>query len=110
MSKWSKGNQSNRSQNNLKYWHFNEGRVLDAVDERLRGEFDEEMMRKLLLVGLKCAHPDSNERPSMRRVLQILNNEVEPSPVPKMKPTLSFSIGLISLDDIVSKDDGDSIV
>ncbi|KAF2574536.1 hypothetical protein F2Q70_00005144, partial [Brassica cretica] len=35
---------------------------------------------------------------------------VEPSPVPKMKPTLSFSIGLISLDDIVSKDDGDSIV
>ncbi|CAN7139929.1 unnamed protein product [Brassica rapa subsp. narinosa] len=87
-----------------------EGRVLDAVDERLRGEFDEEMMKKLLLVGLKCAHPDSNERPSMRRVLQILNNEVEPSPVPKMKPTLSFSIGLISLDDIVSKDDGDSIV
>ncbi|KAG2299470.1 hypothetical protein Bca52824_035942 [Brassica carinata] len=87
-----------------------EGRVLEAVDERLKGEFDEEMMQKLLLVGLKCAHPDSNERPSMRRVLQILNNEVEPSPVPKMKPTLSFSIGLISLDDIVSKDDGDSIV
>ncbi|KAJ0267025.1 L-type lectin-domain containing receptor kinase S.7 [Hirschfeldia incana] len=87
-----------------------EGRVLEAVDERLKGEFDEEMMKKLLLVGLMCAHPDSNERPSMRRVLQILNNEVEPSPVPKMKPTLSFSIGLISLDDIVSKDDGDSIV
>lgn len=87
-----------------------EGRVLDAVDGRLKGEFDEGMMKKLLLVGLKCAHPDSNERPSMRRVLQILNNEVEPSPVPKMKPTLSFSIGLISLDDIVSRDDGDSIV
>jgi serine/threonine protein kinase len=87
-----------------------EGRVLEAVDERLKGEFDEEMMKKLLLVGLKCAHPDSNERPSMRRVLQILNNEIEPSPVPKMKPTLSFSCGL-SLDDIVSEDEeGDSIV
>ncbi|KAG7534382.1 Protein kinase-like domain superfamily [Arabidopsis thaliana x Arabidopsis arenosa] len=87
-----------------------EGRVLEAVDERLKGEFDEEMMKKLLLVGLKCAHPDGNERPSMRRVLQILNNEVEPSPVPKMKPTLSFSCGL-SLDDIVSEDEeGDSIV
>ncbi|XP_010483054.1 PREDICTED: probable L-type lectin-domain containing receptor kinase S.7 [Camelina sativa] len=87
-----------------------EGRVLEAVDGRLKGEFDEEMMKKLLLVGLKCAHPDSNERPSMRRVLQILNNEVEPSPVPKKKPTLSFSCGL-SLDDIVSEDEeGDSIV
>ncbi|CAN8301796.1 unnamed protein product [Cochlearia groenlandica] len=88
-----------------------EGRVLEAVDARLKGEYDEAMMRKLLLVGLTCAHPDSNERPSMRRVLQVLNNEVEPSPVPKMKPTLSFSCGL-SLDDIVSEDEeeGDSIV
>ncbi|VVB16151.1 unnamed protein product [Arabis nemorensis] len=87
-----------------------QGRVLEAVDEGLKGEFDEEMMKKLLLVGLMCAHPDSNERPSMRRVLQILNNEVEPGPVPKMKPTLSFSCGL-SLDDIVSEDEeGDSIV
>lgn len=87
-----------------------EGKVLEAVDERLKGEFDAEMMKKLLLVGLICAHPDSNERPSMRRVLQILNNEVEPSPVPKMKPTLSFTCGL-SLEDIVSEDEeGDSIV
>ncbi|KFK27153.1 hypothetical protein AALP_AA8G342100 [Arabis alpina] len=88
-----------------------EGRVLEAVDGRLKGEFDEGMMKKLLLVGLMCAHPDSNERPTMRRVLQILNNEVEPGPVPKMKPTLSFTSGLLSLDDIVSEDEeGDNIV
>ncbi|KAF5195270.1 hypothetical protein FRX31_015143 [Thalictrum thalictroides] len=34
-------------------------------------------MKKLLLVGLSCANPSSIERPYMRRVLQILNNEAD---------------------------------
>ncbi|KAK7305260.1 hypothetical protein VNO77_43162 [Canavalia gladiata] len=81
------------------------GRIIEAADKRLNGEFDEEEMRKLLLLGLSCANPDSAQRPSMRRVLQILNNDeaVVPIVVPKVKPTLTFSSTLpLTLDEIVS--------
>ncbi|GMY30947.1 probable L-type lectin-domain containing receptor kinase S.7 [Fagus crenata] len=80
-----------------------QGKILEAADARLNGEYKEEDMRKLLLVGLSCANPDSTGRPTMRRVLQILNNEAEPLLVPKIKPTFSFSYALpLSLEDIVS--------
>ncbi|KAJ7960939.1 putative Kinase [Quillaja saponaria] len=79
------------------------GKIIEAADKSLNGEFKEEEMRKLLLLGLSCANPDSEERPSMRRVLQILNDEAAPVDVPKVKPRLSFSSGLpLNLDDIVS--------
>ncbi|KAJ9153946.1 hypothetical protein P3X46_027332 [Hevea brasiliensis] len=80
-----------------------QGKIIEAADKRLNGEFKEEEMRRLLLVGLSCANPDSMERPTMRRVLQILNGEAEPMIVPKVKPTLTFSAGLsLTLEDIVS--------
>ncbi|KAF7815980.1 putative L-type lectin-domain containing receptor kinase S.7 [Senna tora] len=80
-----------------------EGRIIEAADKRLNGEFEEEGMRKLLLLGLSCANPDSAERPSMRRVLQILNNEASALAVPKVKPSLTFSYGLpLTIDEIVS--------
>ncbi|KAL2332833.1 hypothetical protein Fmac_014046 [Flemingia macrophylla] len=81
-----------------------QGKIIEAADRRLKGEFKEGEMRKLLLLGLSCANPDSAQRPSMRRVLQILNNDQGVSMVvPKVKPTLTFSSGLpLSLDEIVS--------
>ncbi|XP_021906073.1 probable L-type lectin-domain containing receptor kinase S.7 [Carica papaya] len=83
-------------------WGWNaQGRIVEACDKRLNGEFEEEEMKKLLLVGLSCVHPDSRERPAMRKVLQILNNEAEPVIVPSVKPSLSFSCGL-RVEDIVS--------
>lgn len=82
---------------------YSQGNILEAADKRLNREFKEEEMRKLLLVGLSCANPDCNVRPSMRRVLQILNDEAEPLLVPRMKPSLTFSLSLpLSIDDIVS--------
>ncbi|CAK9148873.1 unnamed protein product [Ilex paraguariensis] len=86
---------------------YGQGRIVEAADKRLNSDFKEEEMRKLLLVGLSCVHPDSTERPTMSRVLQILNNEAETIRVPKLKPTLSFSSGFLplSIEDIVS--DGD---
>ncbi|KAK6133027.1 hypothetical protein DH2020_033237 [Rehmannia glutinosa] len=80
-----------------------EGKIVEAADERLNGEFDECGMKKLLLVGLSCANPDSSERPSMRRVFQILNNEANPVVVPRKKPSLTFSNSLpLSINEIVS--------
>lgn len=83
-----------------------EGRIIEAVDRRLNGQFDEEEMKKLLLLGLCCAHPDDLQRPTMRRVIQILTGEADPVAVPKMKPCLSFSCS-VTVDDIVSDDDDD---
>ncbi|XP_014505432.1 probable L-type lectin-domain containing receptor kinase S.7 [Vigna radiata var. radiata] len=80
-----------------------EGKVIEAADKRLNGEFEEEEMRMLLLLGLSCANPDTAGRPSMRRVLQILNHEAPPITVPKVKPTLTFSSALpLTIEDIVS--------
>lgn len=81
-----------------------QGKIVEAADKRLNGEFKEEEMKKLLLLGLSCANPDSNERPTMTRVLQILNDKSEAKIfVPKEKPSLRFSCGLpLTLDEIVS--------
>ncbi|KAK1404962.1 Clade XIV lectin receptor kinase [Heracleum sosnowskyi] len=96
---------------NLVDWAWelhSEGRLAEAVDRRLNGVFNVEEAKMLLLLGLSCANPDSAERPSMRRVLQILNGEAEPVLVPKVKPTLSFSNHLLlsRLEDIVSDGEG----
>ncbi|KAK9689518.1 hypothetical protein RND81_09G064400 [Saponaria officinalis] len=92
-------------------WGFHsQGKLLDAADKKLKGEFDKSEMKKLLLVGLSCVNPDCCERPNMRRVLQILNNEADLVFVPSSKPTLIFSNSLpLSITDIVSdNDDNDS--
>ncbi|KAJ8765136.1 hypothetical protein K2173_010625 [Erythroxylum novogranatense] len=82
---------------------YGQGHIIEAADKRLNGEFDDAEMRMLLLIGLSCANPDSTERPTMRRVLQILSGEAEPMAVPKEKPSLTFSCGMsLNLEDIVS--------
>ncbi|XP_028108511.1 probable L-type lectin-domain containing receptor kinase S.7, partial [Camellia sinensis] len=82
-----------------------EGKIMEAADVRLMGEFEENKMGKMLLVGLSCANLDSEARPSMRRVFQILNNEAEPVFVPRVKPSLSFSCGLpLRIEDIIVSD------
>lgn len=98
---------------NLVEWVWglhSQGRIIDAADKRLNGEIQEGEMKRLLLLGLSCANPDSNQRPSIRRVLQILNNQAAPLVVPKVKPTLTFSSGLpLNLDEIVSDADEDEL-
>ncbi|GAB4856724.1 L-type lectin-domain containing receptor kinase VIII.1 [Ancistrocladus abbreviatus] len=92
---------------NLVEWVWSlhrEGRLLMAADTRLAGEFDEGEMRRLLLVGLACSHPDPLARPAMRSVVQMLVGEAEVPIVPRAKPSMSFSTSqlLLSLQDSVS--------
>nr|BAJ99781.1 predicted protein [Hordeum vulgare subsp. vulgare] len=94
--------------NNLVEWVWTlhgEARVLDAVDPRLGGEYDEGEMRRVLLVGLACSSPDPNRRPGMRSVVQMLSGEADPPFVPAARPSMSFSANhqlLLSLQDSVS--------
>ncbi|KAK7321466.1 hypothetical protein VNO77_32136 [Canavalia gladiata] len=98
---------------NLVEWVWSlhrEGRLLMAADPRLEGSFDEEEIRRVLLVGLACSHPDPLARPTMRGVVQMLVGEAEVPIVPRTKPSTGFSTShshlLLSLQDSVSDCDG----
>ncbi|BFG29160.1 hypothetical protein CerSpe_154340 [Prunus speciosa] len=78
---------------------YGEGRVIEAADPKLCGDFEKRQMECLLIVGLWCAHPDYKIRPSIQQTIQVLNFEVPlpilPSKMPVasyFSPPLSFSI------------------
>uniref|UniRef100_A0A6N2NLZ4 Protein kinase domain-containing protein n=1 Tax=Salix viminalis TaxID=40686 RepID=A0A6N2NLZ4_SALVM len=89
-------------------WWSGDGRLLAAADDRLEGQFDENEMRRVLLVGLACSHPDPMARPTMRGAVQMLVGEAEVPLVPRARPTMSFSTShlLLSLQDSVSDCNG----
>jgi serine/threonine protein kinase len=85
----------NNNNNNSFYWLWDlnrQGRILDAVDSRLKKEFDEEeeMLSIMLILALACCHPNPHQRPSMRTVLQVLKGEVPPPVVPTEKPAFMW--------------------
>ncbi|KAE8704591.1 L-type lectin-domain containing receptor kinase VIII.1 [Hibiscus syriacus] len=95
-----------RPSGNLVEWVWGlhrEGRLLDAADTKLEGDFDEAEMRRVLLVGLACSHPNPASRPTMRSVVQMLVGEAEVPMVPTTKPSTSLSTSqlLLNLQDCI---------
>ncbi|KAF6151174.1 hypothetical protein GIB67_037382, partial [Kingdonia uniflora] len=67
------------------------GELLECVDEKLEINFNEEEVKRALLVGLVCSHPDPKVRPSMRKVVQVFLNSTEPlMDVPESRPTAIY--------------------
>ncbi|XP_023733184.1 L-type lectin-domain containing receptor kinase IX.1 [Lactuca sativa] len=64
--------------------------LLEAVDQRLGSEYEEEEIKRLMIVGLWCAHPDPDLRPSMRHVIQVLNSEDSLPILPSKMPVASY--------------------
>ncbi|KAM3333183.1 hypothetical protein ACQJBY_028352 [Aegilops geniculata] len=64
--------------------HWQNGSLLDTVDVRLQGSYDEDEANLVLKLGLLCTHPFSDARPSMRQVMQHLDGE---TPLPELTPT-----------------------
>ncbi|RYR15764.1 hypothetical protein Ahy_B04g072694 isoform G [Arachis hypogaea] len=56
---------------------FKEGRILDMVDPRLNGDFDENEILMVLKLGLICSNDNPNARPNIRQVMRYLDGEVE---------------------------------
>ncbi|KAK8561358.1 hypothetical protein V6N13_149466 [Hibiscus sabdariffa] len=69
---------------------YGNGRLLGAVDPKLRMHFDVKQMECLLMVGLWCVHPDPNSRPSIRQAIQVLNSEAPLPDLPSTMPTLMY--------------------
>ncbi|KAA8536369.1 hypothetical protein F0562_028847 [Nyssa sinensis] len=61
------------------------GKLLNAADPRLCSDFDEEQLQCLIIVGLWCAHPDCNLRPSIKQAIQVLNFD---APLPNLPPKM----------------------
>ncbi|KAK7317693.1 hypothetical protein RJT34_02132 [Clitoria ternatea] len=64
---------------------YGKGKLVEAVDEKLNLEFDEQQMECLMVVGLWCCHPDPTMRPSIRQVINVLNFE---APLPSLPSRL----------------------
>ncbi|RVX10272.1 L-type lectin-domain containing receptor kinase IX.1 [Vitis vinifera] len=68
------------------------GKLVDATDPRLSDDFDEEQMERLMIVGLWCAHPDCNLRPSIRQAINVLNSEASLPLLPLKMPVPMYCL------------------
>ncbi|CAO2142425.1 unnamed protein product [Urochloa humidicola] len=63
--------------------HYTNGSLMQAADDKLKGEFHRNEMETVIILGLWCSYPDdSKKRPSMEQVMAVL----EPGqPLPDLK-------------------------
>ncbi|KAK6945849.1 Legume lectin domain [Dillenia turbinata] len=71
---------------------FGTGKIREAVDPRLGNDFDEQEMKRLIIVGLWCAHPASSLRPSIRQANHVLNFEASFPNLPPRMPVPSYNV------------------
>ncbi|KAG6710005.1 L-type lectin-domain containing receptor kinase IX.1-like [Carya illinoinensis] len=69
---------------------YGKGEVLGVADPRLGGDFDREQMERLIVVGMWCAHPDRNLRPSIRQAIHVFNFEAPLPVLPSSIPEPSY--------------------
>lgn len=69
-----------------------------AVDKKLAITDDDDMGQAecLMIVGIWCAHPDHNMRPSVRQAIQVLNFEAAIPDLPRKMPVPVFHVPLTS--------------
>ncbi|XVF24180.1 hypothetical protein REPUB_Repub13aG0105200 [Reevesia pubescens] len=72
-------------------------RVLDVADKKLVTGFDPKQMECLVIVGLWCAHPNHDLRPSIRQVIQILHFEIPLPNLPGSMPLPNYDVSNVSL-------------
>ncbi|XP_057857162.2 L-type lectin-domain containing receptor kinase IX.1-like [Cryptomeria japonica] len=67
------------------------GKILEATDAKLDGNFNGEEMERVLLVGLLCSHPYPKARLSIRQVIDILKMKDPLPPLPSSYPELVYT-------------------
>ncbi|XP_059659124.1 probable L-type lectin-domain containing receptor kinase S.5 [Cornus florida] len=88
---------------------YEKGALLDCVDQKLGGTYDEEQVKRTLVVGLACLHPNYTFRPRMRKVVQIFLNLDEPLVnLPVSRPS-SICVSFRSSADTTTTDFGSTI-
>ncbi|KAJ4962150.1 hypothetical protein NE237_022089 [Protea cynaroides] len=82
---------------------YRDGRLFEAIDERLQDDYDAEQAKRLLLLGLACSHPTATERPKTPTIVQIISGSVPPPDVPLLKPAfvwpaMGFKMDSLNID------------
>ena len=60
------------------YSCWKRGAILEASDPKLEGSYDNEEMELVLKLGLLCAHPKAEQRPTMRQAVHFLRKDATP--------------------------------
>ncbi|KAK2639756.1 hypothetical protein Ddye_027551 [Dipteronia dyeriana] len=71
---------------------YGKKRLADVVDKKLCMNFNQDQMESLMIVGLWCAHPDRNLRPSIRQAMQVLNFESQLPILPCQMPVPNYDV------------------
>ncbi|OMP01649.1 hypothetical protein COLO4_11692 [Corchorus olitorius] len=71
---------------------YGKGELLLGVDEKVQKDFDKKQATCLMIVGLWCAHPDRNSRPSIRQAIQVLNFEAAMPNLPAKMPVPLYHV------------------
>ncbi|KAF8085807.1 hypothetical protein N665_0646s0010 [Sinapis alba] len=72
---------------------YGKGEVVTAMDEKLGSDgFDNNQVECLMVVGLWCAHPDRNSRPSIKQAIQVLNLEAPLPHLPTKMPVATYHV------------------
>ncbi|KAF2320608.1 hypothetical protein GH714_028991 [Hevea brasiliensis] len=69
---------------------YGRGKLLEAADPRLCGDFDKQEMKRLMIVGLWCAHPDKSLRPSISQSIHVLNFATSLPSLPLQMPVPTY--------------------
>ena len=75
---------------------YGEGRILEAADTRLNGEFDKQQMERMMVAALCCVHPDSSQRPSIGDAVNMIRYQAKLPNLPDKMPVATFVLPIES--------------
>ncbi|TVU06606.1 hypothetical protein EJB05_49830, partial [Eragrostis curvula] len=73
--------------------NWQNGSLMQTVDRRLDGNYNNDEVNMVLKLGLLCAHPLAAARPAMKEVMQYLVGDM---PLPEMTPA-NFCFNMMSI-------------
>ncbi|XP_019169318.1 PREDICTED: L-type lectin-domain containing receptor kinase IX.1-like isoform X2 [Ipomoea nil] len=79
------------------------GKLMEAADPKLCGNFERQEMEQLMMIGLWCAHPDSNFRPKISQALHGLQLQVQVPTLPPEMPVYSTCYNVPSFTNLRSQ-------
>lgn len=66
------------------------GKLIEASDSRLMGNYNIVEMERMLMVGLFCVHPNHEKRPTVKEAARILKGEAPFPVLPSRKPRVNI--------------------
>ncbi|BAT03627.1 L-type lectin-domain containing receptor kinase IX.1 isoform X1 [Oryza sativa Japonica Group] len=85
---------------------YGKGDILMAADERLNGDYDAAEMERVIVIGLWCAHPDPNARPSIRNAMAMLQSGGQLPVLPAKMPVPMYIPPVVSVDELFTSPAG----